>query len=123
MCEKYSCHSGETEEASRKNFSYRSSTKARFAGFTIKSVAIIELAFGFHLKRGDDLARAIGIERKSHGFADEFRRRHGPGNRHDAIGGADVDVPGGKVGVADVLGLDDAGHTAIEGGVLEGVAR
>jgi len=71
ICEKYSRHSGETDEASRKNFSYNSSTNARFAGLTVDSIEVIKSGFWFHLQSGDNLPGAVGVERERHGFADE----------------------------------------------------
>src|SRR3569833_339283 len=70
---KYSRHSGETEEASRRNFSYKSSTNARFAGFSVKSVAVIKWLFWFHLKRRDNPLSAICVKSLLYGFADEIR--------------------------------------------------
>ena len=73
-----------------------------------------------HLKGGDDLADAVGLQCNCYGLADEFGRRDRAGEGDPACGSSHRDAEGRKIGIGCQFGLDCRRRAGIKGGVGRG---
>src|SRR4051794_25160632 len=71
----------------------------------------------FDLNGGNHLSYAVGVQRDGHRFADGFGGRGGAGERDDAAGGVDGNIPRRNFRFPDELAFDRRGGPRIGGGV------